>query len=351
MGLANPHRKNDIRLAFWLAPAAVRFPDSARASNRRDGRCEPILHRLPCPSDKKRPWLHYIIPVVAYSVVLVCRNHSEFIESAIRSLLAQTLPPAKLLVIDVASSDDSREKVVGYADRYPGRIEVRLLAHRNMVEVLQQTIGEIATPYVSFLSADDYFCRGRFGQQVAALESASLSVVLCFTDVQTVGEFDKWNPRIPLAPVSGIPQVIPAAAARRSLVEKNWIVAPSVLLRTDIARPAIISLDPSMPFEDYPLWLRLSREFDFLYLPSRLTYYRQHAESASGNSRNRRKFIAPQVLLLCRELERNPDLARVIFLRTFSLLKMALRNLEAKATLHAVSVMFRAGLQTLTIRE
>ncbi len=53
--------------------------------------------------------------------------------------------------------------------------------------------------------------------------------------------------------------------------------------------------DERIPFEDYDLWLRLSRTEKFVYLPSKLMYYRKADTSltnyCSKNGRDKIKFM------------------------------------------------------------
>ncbi|TVV73605.1 glycosyltransferase family 2 protein, partial [Sphingomonas solaris] len=88
----------------------------------------------------------------AFAVVVPLHDKGRHIERALRSIAAQTLAPAEIIVIDDASTDDGP----GIVAAFPG---VRLLrrsepgpggyAARNL------GMREAAAPWIAFLDADD----------------------------------------------------------------------------------------------------------------------------------------------------------------------------------------------------
>src|SRR6476646_9148242 len=76
------------------------------------------------------------------SVIVPFWNARPFIGEAIDSVLAQTLEPGELLLVDDGSSDGSTDIAKGYADRFPERIRyVEHESHQNRGVAASRNLG------------------------------------------------------------------------------------------------------------------------------------------------------------------------------------------------------------------
>ena len=62
------------------------------------------------------------------TVGITSYNQRDYLIEAIDSVLAQSAPPDEVIIVDVASTDDSPQVIAGYAARYPERVRPILLA-------------------------------------------------------------------------------------------------------------------------------------------------------------------------------------------------------------------------------
>jgi len=88
------------------------------------------------------------------AVVIPVFNKARHVERAIRSALSQTLSPTRVLVVDDASTDGSRERIAAIAD---ARITV---LHRQTpgpggYAARNAAIAAVTTEWIAFLDADD----------------------------------------------------------------------------------------------------------------------------------------------------------------------------------------------------
>ena len=67
--------------------------------------------------------------------------------------------------------------------------------------------------------------------------------------------------------------------------------------------------DESLFFEDFDMWLRLSRRFSFVYLPGRLVRQRMHSHSMSSNPGNAQAMLGSRAVLLSKWLDAGLDVA------------------------------------------
>jgi glycosyltransferase involved in cell wall biosynthesis len=96
-------------------------------------------------------------------------NGGAFLRTAIDSILQQTYSNFRFLIVDDASTDDTRETVRSYQDE---RIEL-LCLDRNVGQTAALNAGlrHASTPWIARMDADDYSAPTRLEEQMAALDS------------------------------------------------------------------------------------------------------------------------------------------------------------------------------------
>lgn len=110
-----------------------------------------------------------ISPNTELTVLMAVYNGSPFLRTAIDSILDQTYRDFCFLIVDDASTDDTREIVRSYEDE---RIEL-LCVERNVGQTAALNVGlhHASTPWIARMDADDYSAPTRFEEQMKALEA------------------------------------------------------------------------------------------------------------------------------------------------------------------------------------
>lgn len=103
------------------------------------------------------------------SIVLTSRNHGQWVQQSIESVLTQTYKNWELIIIDNSSTDNSPEIIEQY--RRHSQIKVILYQkHTPLTVLLNHGIRIARGRYFSILCSDDYYLPQKLARQVAAFE-------------------------------------------------------------------------------------------------------------------------------------------------------------------------------------
>jgi hypothetical protein len=217
------------------------------------------------------------------SVVIAAYNEAETIRDALRSVLAQTVPPAEIVVVDDGSTDDTARIVVR---EFPG---CRLIAQANAGPAAARNRGIAASTgaWVAFLDADDAWAPRKLEWQLRSAAVEPTVDVWC-------GEAARVNadggPIPESSPEPGGGEVRPIPL--REFLDHNPVATSTVLIRRR-ALEALGGFDERFRGpEDYDLWLRAAARFRIGFLAAPLAFYRYRTGRLSTDDRT----FLPQVL-------------------------------------------------------
>jgi glycosyltransferase involved in cell wall biosynthesis len=236
------------------------------------------------------------------SVLIASYNHARFLDETIGSVLAQTYQNWELLITDDASTDDSAAVLRRYAEQHPGRIRVFLHErNRGVSSATNNSLAAARGQYLAILGSDDRMRPGRLAAQVAYLE-ANPQVGAVFTPVNYIdGDGRQIEPN---DDVFGLP----IHDLRRQLLLRNFLNAPSAMMRREVAAK-VGRFNPALDYtQDYDYWLRALDHAELRRLPERLTDYRVHGNNLSvGGAQGLKVASHYESAMVClRALDRLP---------------------------------------------
>jgi glycosyltransferase involved in cell wall biosynthesis len=131
------------------------------------------------------------------SVCIITYNHEAFIAQAIESVLSQqTEFPFEIIIGEDDSSDDTRNIIISYRDRYPDKIRVILNNRSDVIYVngratgqwnLIQTLSNASGKYIALVEGDDYWTDPLKLQNQVSLLEAHPEYTVCGHLVEVVG--------------------------------------------------------------------------------------------------------------------------------------------------------------------
>ncbi len=107
------------------------------------------------------------------AVIIPSYNHAHFLSAALDSILAQTRPPHRIIVVDDGSQDDSPALIRSYANR---GVEGHARENRGAHHTLNELVARAATDcdLISILNSDDLYDPNRFALCLPLLEANPL---------------------------------------------------------------------------------------------------------------------------------------------------------------------------------
>ena len=124
------------------------------------------------------------------SVVVPSHNHAAFVERTLRSIFRQSAPPAKLLVIDDGSTDDSPRLIERVLQDCPFPCELIARANRGLCATLNEGLAKTKEKYFAYLGSDDLWLPDFLAARVSILESRA-SAVLAYGHAFLINEDDQ----------------------------------------------------------------------------------------------------------------------------------------------------------------
>jgi glycosyltransferase involved in cell wall biosynthesis len=178
------------------------------------------------------------------SVVIPSFNAGRFVTQAVDSVLAQTVVPAEIIVVDDGSVDETRQLLEPYSDK------IRYLYQDNQGVSTARNLGmaNARQEYIAFLDADDVWHPSKIELQMRVL---SLHPELGMLSTQ---EFPWPAEKFPTIDSPGSLTFAPWSR----LVVRNYLNTSSIVVRRPVqVRAGLFDRTIQGP-EDRDLWLRIA---------------------------------------------------------------------------------------------
>lgn len=223
------------------------------------------------------------------SVAMTTCNGQKYIEQQIESLLAQTLPPAEIIICDDNSTDDTR-KILG---RYEASGRIKAFYNNEQLGVIRNFKKAVQhcddNNYVAFCDQDDYWLPEKLQKEKDALDSFALPNVpsMVYSDLSLVDEsLNVLSPSF-----WRVLNVDPAKEKLQSLLFGNFITGCTILMNQEMKK--IFSHIPEEGVMMHDAWLALIA-FTFgrcKFIDELLVLYRQHGNNVTYETTNQNSLL------------------------------------------------------------
>jgi len=226
------------------------------------------------------------------SVIVPNYNHARFLPQRLDSILAQTFKDYELIVLDDASSDNSREVLERYAKQTP--IQLVFNETNTGSPFIQWCKGaELARGQYLWIAESDDYADPRLLETLVAQLQKNPRVGLAYCQSFSVDENNKvlgtweyWTREVDAGRWkhdyinSGRDEVA------RFLVQRNTIPnASAVVVQRDIFLNAVQQSGTSRLAGDWWTWSRVLLQTDVAYLAEPMNFFRTHARSVRDTTK------------------------------------------------------------------
>lgn len=212
------------------------------------------------------------LPLV--SIVVPAYNHGEYVRDAIQSVLDQDYPNIELIVIDDGSTDNTREILEEFGDKFRWETQPNAGQARTLNRGWSEARGEL----LGYLSADDVLLPGAVSTSVRHL-LADPEIVLTYCNYNLLDSQSRIIRRVEA----------PRFDYREMIVKFVCPPGPGVLFRRSAFEATGFWDDSLRLILDYEYWIRLALQGRFLKIPEVLAGFRVHEGSQTFARADERK--------------------------------------------------------------
>lgn len=229
------------------------------------------------------------------AVVIPSYQCAEYLPNTLDSVLAQTLPPTEVFVIDDGSTDDTPRLV----KRYGSRIHYVRQANAGVAVARNHGLGLVKAPWVMFLDADDIL----EPQALEALLTEADGDVVVYGDKTTMVEDGTLLTRVVNRDCTG-----PAPSAARACFGGAAFEPGCAIVPRRLALELGGFDQRYAPCEDRHFWVRCGALVEFRHVGEPVMRYRVRPGSHSKN-RTRQVYASVKTRLDLLEWFRSRHLA------------------------------------------
>jgi len=190
------------------------------------------------------------------SVVIPTFNHGRYLARALRSALTQVTPPAEVIVIDDGSTDETPQVV----QQFPS-VRYICQANRGPSAARNRGIAEATGRWIAFLDADDWWLPDKISLQLHAAATHPEAALIYTSSLLVTSEGEQ------LLSCAVEPGCIWPTLRYRNCISggSGAMVRRDVLLAEGGFDEMLIST------EDWDMWVRLARKYQFAAVQSAVT--------------------------------------------------------------------------------
>lgn len=214
------------------------------------------------------------------SIICACYNQEKFIEESLDSIKQQTFQDFEIVIWDDASKDNSVAVIERWISKNPHlKIQfVKNKTNQGICKSLNHCFELTKGKYIQILALDDKMLPWKLEQHVEILENSTERDALIFTDAYLINNESKLHQNRFIA-LHKVYLSIESGNFYQELLIDNFIPAMSVMLKRKVIEE-IGLWDEDLVYEDYDMWLRIAKKYDFIFADKPSVEYRFHEHNS-----------------------------------------------------------------------
>lgn len=205
------------------------------------------------------------------SIIIPVYDGSDFLREAIDSALGQTYPNIEILVINDGSNDEGMTERVALS--YGARVNYCHKENGGVASALNVGIRMMSGDLFSWLSHDDVYYPEKIAAQVAELQKLPYPSVL-YSDYEVIDYKSQVIKKVLIQHYS-------PDKFRQALICDNPIHGCSALVPRICFEHVGLFNEGLRTTQDYDLWFRMAKKFEFHHIPVILLKSREHSKQGT----------------------------------------------------------------------
>jgi len=199
------------------------------------------------------------------SVIMSVYNDEKYVADAIRSILNQTYEDFEFIIVNDGSTDRTQEIIDSFKD--DRLVKIRNERNSGVAKSINTALKVARGEFIAIQDSDDLSLNNRLKDMVNLLEKSPNMVALVVSLYIEVDEKGKV-----LGPV-----FFPTdfEVLRKNFIRKRSLRHPALLMKKKALEKVGFYNESYRSAEDYELWLRLLKDYEFKILPKVLTIIRK----------------------------------------------------------------------------
>lgn len=206
------------------------------------------------------------------SVIMSTYNEEKYIETSLKSLLNQTFKEFEIIIVDDASTDNTKQLIQNLQDE-----RIRLICNeenQGLTKNLNKALKYVTGKYIARMDGDDIAFPTRFEKQVQYMEKhPETMLVSCYT--KSFGDSDL---------VFALPD--DSEVLRVRMLVRPVYAHPGFMMRRELIEAGYQYNEEYRTAQDYEFASRVAEKYKIGLVPEVLLLYRVHKKQISAKAGN-----------------------------------------------------------------
>jgi glycosyltransferase involved in cell wall biosynthesis len=213
--------------------------------------------------------------MVLVSVIMASYNHERYISEAIDSVLNQTFADIELIIVDDASTDNSRGIIEQYQAKDPRVHAVFHKINLGIAKTANEGQRLANGKFISFIGSDDLWAPTKLEKQLKLLRGNEDKVVWSEGDVIDAEGKPKGLTFTQMHKSENKPK---NGLIYREIIQDNYVCGQSVIFKKEFFNDLCFN-DELRFLSDYQFMADIASKHEFLFIPESLAKYRIHGQN------------------------------------------------------------------------
>lgn len=208
-------------------------------------------------------------------MICLCHNHANYVVEAIDSVINQTYTSWELIVVDVASTDDSLWRVEQYKLKNPDVSFKTLFLGENIgnCRAFNRAMMLTNADYIIDLAADDILLPQRLEMGVKHMNVLP-EVAINFSNANYIDhENNILKSHYPVGATGKSSVYVPDGDVFEEVIRSYFICSPTMMYRASYLKN-LGGYDETLAYEDFDIKIRMAQQYQFAFTDKILVHKR-----------------------------------------------------------------------------